>query len=706
MRIVASGCFGAPQTGRAGRRRLLPVLLLLLAGVGAWPCAAQNAPADTARYRVQLPAAQVEGAQLIVFPPPDHRPPHRFTTYLELDALRSLGAGASLGAVLAQRTPLVVRQYGPGQLASLSVRGMAAQHVAVVWQGFTINFPTLGQADLSLLPTAALTSATLRHGPDAARVGSGAMGGALTLTTSGHGLPLLDVTTSIGSFGQQAVAVRASGGIRNSLFSTSAQIGRTTNDFPYTFRTFRGLRTAYQTNAASRSYSVTHDHTITLDRHGKWVATAAAWLTAANRQIPPALNTAPTHATQQDASQRLVVGVRFRTFTTLRVASLTDGLDYTDDLNGTSRSRSQSWQAQLEHQQPLRYGLRARLGAEGQLFRARVDGYGPGLYTERRAAALGELSWSELHRARGRAMLTVRQAVVPGHWVPLLPAASASWQFTTAILTEARNGRPVILTVEPHTGAARAFRATTLNERYWRPGGNPDLRPEMSTSYSAGVLVAVGGWDTSRKIRLNLDAFDQRVAEWVQWTPDAVTGVWSPRNLRRVRSRGIEGSLELEPRAFRRRLETTLHLAGQVLQTQKTVGAPTDPDPVGVQLPLVPVRSGSATLTQHYLLRRYPLRLRADLTSTAGSWRFTNGSGTEQLPAYGLLNAGIGGEWRFCEPPDAERRRRATLLSVRFDGFNLLNTTYQSQPNRPMPGHSWQLTLRVARSRDFDDCAR
>ncbi len=683
---------------------MLPFWLLPALLVGAVePCVGQEVPVDTARRSVQLPAAQVESAQLVVLPTEDHWPPHNFTTHLDFDALRSLGAGASLGAVLAQRTPLVVRQYGPGQLASLSVRGMSAQHVAVLWQGFNINFPTLGQADLSLLPAAALTGATLRHGPDAARVGSGALGGALTLVTEGH-LPL-DATASIGSFGQQALGVRVGGGIRNSSFSTSAQIGRATNDFPYTVRSFRGLRTAHQTNAESRSYSVTHDHTINLDRNGRWVATAAAWLTGADRQIPPALNTPPTHATERDASQRVALALRFRNFTTLRVASLTDVINYADDLIGTSNSRSQSWQAQLEHMHPLRYGVRARLGAEGQLFRARVDGYGTGLKTERRAAALGELSWTDVQRARGRAMLTVRQAILPGHWVPLLPAASAEWRLVTIALTRIRNGQPVLLTITPHAGAARAYRAPTLNERYWRPGGNPDLRPEMSTSYSAGAQISVGGWHTSRIINLTLDAFDQRVNDWVHWTPDAATGLWSPRNLRRVRSRGLEGSLVLEPRTSHW-IETTIRLAGQVLQTQKTAGALTDPDPVDVQLPFVPVRSGSATLTQQYVLRRYPLRLRADLTSTASSWRFTNSSGTEQLPAYGLLNVGIGGEWRLCEPMDAESRRRATLLSVRFDGFNLLNTAYQSQPNRPMPGNTWQLTLRVARSRDCDDCAR
>ena len=199
---------------------MLWVLLPLLLASAARPCAGQTVPADSAgRRTVQLGETRVDTVRYPApgvssfSPPRDLPPPGAYTTDLDAAALRSLGAGASVGAVLAQRTPLVVRQYGPGQLASLSVRGTTAQHVAVLWQGFNISFPTLGQADLSLLPTAALTGVSLLHGPDAARVGSGAVGGALTLATSAApgapGSTNAEAALSGGSFGQRAANARA-----------------------------------------------------------------------------------------------------------------------------------------------------------------------------------------------------------------------------------------------------------------------------------------------------------------------------------------------------------------------------------------------------------------------------------------------------------------------------------------------------------------
>ncbi len=697
MRFFASGSPGASGFGRAGRRRLFltTMLLPLLAGA-ARPCAGQGvaqqtpAPADTARRQVQLPEARVRSASeaALLQLKLATSPAGTFTTRLDPAAL---GPGASLGAVLANQTPLAVRQYGPGQLASLSVRGTSAQQVAVLWHGFNLNFPTLGQADLSLLPAAALTSAELLHGPDAARYGSGAVGGALRVATddftadlySGHELtPAVargQVVVAAGSFGQQAVSMRADVGGAHQRSSTSAQMGRAANDFPYRYRTFQGTQTARQVNAATRSYSVTQDYSANLGT--AWRLAAAAWLTGAERQIAPALNTPNTHAQEHDASRRLLLAATYREHTTLRVASFADVIDYTDDRTGPSDSRSQSWQGQLETAHQLRYHgpnqLRVRGGLEAQHFRARADGYGAGVKTEHRAAAFGEATLERSTSHPFTATLSVRQAVLPQGRAPFTPALRADWQ-----ALERAN-------LHLWASAARAYRAPTLNERYWRPGGNPDLRPEDSFGYEAGATLS-----PSRQYgqygalgSLEIVAFQQRVSNWVQWTPDGATGLWSPRNLRRVRSRGIEAQAKILLRgAPATGSHTALRLAGQWLQTVKTAGLPADPDPVGVQLPYVPTRAGSATLLHgRNLLPK--LRLDANFSGTLTSRRTTTADGQETLPGYGLLHAGASLTRPFGSADEAGS------LTLRLDCFNLLNSEYQSQQNRPMPGRAWQVSL-------------
>jgi vitamin B12 transporter len=667
---------------------MLPTLLLLLAAGAARPCVGQAVPADTARRTVRLPEAPVQAAITVrsLDPTISH---WVYETRLEADALRRLGPGASLAAVLAYDSPLTVRQYGPGQLASLSVRGTSAQHVATLWQGFNISFPTLGQVDLSLLPAAALTRATLQHGPDGASVGSGSVGGVLRLVTNDPDLRphhdqvprtvTADASVSAGSFGQQAISGRIGAAFRQHAFNTSVQGGRAENDFSYRYPTFKGWQTDRQVNAATRSYSVTHDHQ--LDLTPDWRLTAAAWLTGADRQLAPPLNTPNTDAHEADASQRLALGLTYREHLSLRLASLTDVINYRDRLRGVSDSRSQSWQAHLESQASLpRWHVSARGGLEAQHFRARADGYGSGLKTENRAAAFGALEW--LHHLGQAdqlllATLSVRQAAIPHQWVPLTPTLKLVWS------------KPAWQRLRVWSSVGRAYRAPTLNERYWQPGGNPGLRPELSRSYELGLAVAAPDEPIGRRFyRVEVVAFDQDVQNWVQWTPDAATGLWSPRNLRRVRSRGVEGSAELRltgsvrPDGFGP--TTSLRLAGQVLQTHKIAGTALDPDPTGIQLPYVPPRTGSATLVHTRPVRQ--VRLSTEVTGTLISQRNTNASGTELLPGYGLLNAALAAEWPAWQ----------TRLHARLDAFNLLSTVYQSQTNRPMPGRSWQVTLGVA----------
>ena len=76
--------------------------------------------------------------------------------------------GGSVAEVLQARTPLALKNYGPGNLATIALRGTSAQHTAVLWNGLNIMLPTLGQNDFALLPLAATTRVAIQPGPAAA----------------------------------------------------------------------------------------------------------------------------------------------------------------------------------------------------------------------------------------------------------------------------------------------------------------------------------------------------------------------------------------------------------------------------------------------------------------------------------------------------------------------------------------------------------
>ncbi|MFI5142204.1 MAG: TonB-dependent receptor, partial [Bacteroidia bacterium] len=104
---------------------------------------------------------------------------------LKIDsATQSAFLTSSLSQLLIQQNGVFVKAYGPGNIASLSIRGSTAQQTAVIWNGMNINNPMLGQADISLLPVGFFNSMSIQKGALSGYWGSGAMAGVLSLQSN------------------------------------------------------------------------------------------------------------------------------------------------------------------------------------------------------------------------------------------------------------------------------------------------------------------------------------------------------------------------------------------------------------------------------------------------------------------------------------------------------------------------------------------
>ena len=95
--------------------------------------------------------------------------------------IRAFFATKRLADVLQQTTPIYIKAYGPGNLASISFRGTGANHTAVLWNGININSPTLGQSDFYLLPNLAFNEVSIQSGNGSALYGTDAIGGTIQL---------------------------------------------------------------------------------------------------------------------------------------------------------------------------------------------------------------------------------------------------------------------------------------------------------------------------------------------------------------------------------------------------------------------------------------------------------------------------------------------------------------------------------------------
>ncbi|MEM9025027.1 MAG: Plug domain-containing protein, partial [Bacteroidota bacterium] len=147
----------------------LSATLILLCGMRAGR--AQTLP-DTLQFDVFT----LRASPLTVSPP--------FTQSAVDTALLQDPVNLTLDQVLAATSPVFIRSYGQGALASASFRGTGAAHTQVFWNGLPVNSTVLGQSDLALVPLDWADDIRILHGPASLITGNGGLGGSIQLRTA------------------------------------------------------------------------------------------------------------------------------------------------------------------------------------------------------------------------------------------------------------------------------------------------------------------------------------------------------------------------------------------------------------------------------------------------------------------------------------------------------------------------------------------
>ncbi|MET3793761.1 TonB-dependent receptor plug domain-containing protein [Aquamicrobium terrae] len=84
------------------------------------------------------------------------------------------------------------------------------------------------------------------------------------------------------------------------------------------------------------------------------------------------------------------------------------------------------------------------------------------------------------------------------------------------------------------------FRAPTFNDLYYPDAGNPNLKPEESSSYEVGLH-----WQATGRTLIDLSVYRNDIDEMIAWAPE-FPGSWNwiPSNIEKARVSGFEASIE------------------------------------------------------------------------------------------------------------------------------------------------------------------
>lgn len=578
-------------------------------------------------------------------------------TQIKVDsATQSNFSNNSVAQMLLQNNAGFIKSYGPANIASLTLRGSTAQQTAVVWNGMNINNPMLGQADVSLLPVGFFNSVSLQKGALSGYWGSGAMAGVLNLqSNASDGGTSVKVASAYSSWKNFSQLVSLNGGAGKWQTSVKWMGEWAQNQYLY-YSNPDSQITKRQTHAQNAQQALLADACYRINK--KQQLGLHAWWQEAQRQMPYTLQEKKQDAEQQDKIVRLLLDWKVtasRYAFTSRAAFFNEGLIYRNRTYALRTDNSfKTMLLDAEAQFYLPNGFTVVAGSSNAFSVGTTQGYAK-QQQYLRLAAFENLEWKKgifVSSVYGREELFNATTFVPtgGMTASVKPL---KW------LSAKINGGTI-------------YRYPTLNDLYWNPGGNPNLKPESGYSVDGSLQLQF----KYEKISLATSGtlFSRKVNNWIVWMPGQ-NGIWSPQNVLEVWSRGGETNSEIAYKGKRIRASLSL-VTNYILSTRsKTVLA--NDESANRQLPYVPMYSGSVVGSLEYR----NTALRAVYTYTG--YRYLTSDNYGYLTPYQLIDLRLAHSFIL----------KNTQWNIFLEVNNLLNENYYSMAQYAMPLRNYRVGL-------------
>ena len=613
----------------------------------------------------------------------------------------------SMADVLTFNSSIFVKSYGRATLSTVSFRGTSPSHTQVSWNGMKINNPMLGMTDFSMIPSYFIDDASLLHGTSSVNETGGGLGGAVKLSTKpanaeGFGL---QYTQGIGSFKTFDEFLRLTYGDKHWQVSTRAVYSSSPNDYKYRNHDKKENIYDEDMNIIDQYYPVERNRSGSFkDLHilqevyyntGKGDRLGLnAWYINSNRELPMLTvdygdETAFDNRQREQTFRGVVSWDHIRKSWKLGTKAgyiyTWMAYDYKRDVgNGNmahmTRSRSRIntvyGQADADYYIGNKWLFSANISLHQHFVESedknivRQDGNKAIVgYRKARPELSGSISAKYRPIDRLGLSVVIREEMFGKEWTPIIPAF-----FIDGVLSEKGN-------IVAKASISRNYRFPTLNDLYFLPGGNPDLRKERGWTYDAGLSFALskaGVYSFSGSATW----FESFIKDWIIWLP-TTKGFFSPDNIKDVHAYGIELKSNLNVILAK---DWQLGLDGTFSWTPSiNEGEPRTPadQSVGKQLPYVPLLS--STVTGRLSWRSWAFLYKWCYYSERYTMSSNDFTLTGKLPPYFMSNISLekGFDFSWSE------------LSIKGTINNLFNEEYLSVLSRPMPGINFEIFLSI-----------
>lgn len=567
----------------------------------------------------------------------------------------------TMSQLLIQHSPVFIKTYGPGGVATASFRGTTASHTLVLWNGFQINAPSLGQVDFSTIPVYMTEQVALKWGSGTS-ANSGGLGGVINIDNNQHfgeGL-ILDLKQTYGSFNTFGSYITAGYSWASHLLRVKAYRASSDNDFEYNNIGVIPHQVMKQKNGEYVDYGLMPEYQW---RRRNSLITIVSWNQWSDRncpQIMPNVNNDNTKEYTENGYSRNFISYKnywqtgkievksayFYEKQHYFLESYTDIGTPVTQINSKNDANIFHQIADLNQDLYKSWKLNAKIQYDYE--QVSSNNY-KGLKDRNILSFYAALTGNIVKPLDIR--LTLRNDWVDWESKGFFPTATLSYSSL------------FVKGLKINAGYSHNYRNPSLNDLYWNPGGNPDLKPEDGRTFDGNISYArtFGGFS----VESTLGTYYSNVNDWIQWVPTTYR-YWVPENVETVVAYGVEAHLKLNY-LYR---DWKFSVSGNYVYSHTT-------DDSGQQLIYIPLHHANAFAEVKW--KTWNMTYTMEYTGERKTSMNANEFYGFQLNPYTLQHVSLG--------------KQIKRFYAEFRINNIFDVEYMAVLWRPMPGRSYEISL-------------
>ncbi len=569
----------------------------------------------------------------------------RFTTKQTVP----LSPTKSLAQELQNNVQLNYKNYGPGSIANLSLRGTSASHTRVLWNNVPIENTMVGQMDMSLIPSYFMNSYTIQTNQNmdgfAMPIG---IGGNLSLFSDieqKNKKWSANSYTERGSFDHYAQGASIAYHNKHWTIKQGGFYQQARNNYPYNVEGTDSI--AYinhnQINQAAALSQIKFEPNKKIQLQGDlWVQNSA-------REIPPTSVQARSLSTQEDQILRTVLNYKgiFNRWKIQQTVSYTnENIHYVDPINLVDNNSRFS-----------RFNVNNNIKRFGRFFdiqwqqslailNADIEKYTQPVQEKRYVSTLGiSKKWKGLDINIQTSKHYNNQRKLP---------------FTGGVFVHYQTSPLWQVKLE----YSHRIRQASLNDLYWAPGGNELLLPEQAKHAEISQTIFL------TKQNFAITAYFKDVQDWILWYRPAQNFFWVPENIQSVQVKGLAFSYDLNLDLFK--------LNASYSYIESTFGTSLSSPNInqGDQIWYAPVHNFNFALEGDFHQFDYGIN---------HLFKSESQGINQAIPAYHLSDIYLKYNYSLAK----------INTSIKLTCNNILDSSYEIIEYRPMPGRSYMVSINI-----------